>query len=53
LEKGVSEAILVANMESISYGVADAYMRVGIVKDHGYYRSRDAKLCQKFTAKLG
>ena len=36
LEKGVAEAILVANMESISYGVADAYMRVGIVKEHGY-----------------
>lgn len=36
LEKGVAEAILVANMESISYGVADAYMRVSIVKEHGY-----------------
>ena len=36
LEKGVAEAILVANMESISYGIADAYMRVGIVKEHGY-----------------
>lgn len=36
LEKGVAEAILVANMESISCGVADAYMRVGIVKEHGY-----------------
>ena len=32
----VAEAILVANMESISYGIADAYMRVGIVKEHGY-----------------
>lgn len=36
LEKGVAEAILVANMEAISYGIADAYMRVGIVKEHGY-----------------
>ena len=36
LEKGTAEAILVANMESISYGFVDAYMRVGILKEHGF-----------------
>ncbi len=36
LDTGIAEAILVANMESISYGIADAYMRVGMVKEHGY-----------------
>ena len=36
LEKGIADAILVANMESISYGIADAYMRVGIIVEHGY-----------------
>lgn len=36
MEQGKAEALLVANMYSISTGIADAYFRVGIVKEHGF-----------------
>lgn len=36
MEQGKAEALLVANMYAISTGIADAYFRVGMVKERGF-----------------
>lgn len=35
MEQGKAEALLIANMDSISFGIADAYYRIGIIKEKG------------------
>lgn len=36
MEKGRADAIIVANMETISYGEADAYHKVGMIREKGF-----------------
>ena len=36
MEQGKAEALLIANMASISSGIADAYHRIGIIKERGF-----------------
>ena len=52
MEQGMAEALLVANMYAISTGIADAYSRVGMVKERGFRvftvdeGELEMKLCQ-------
>ena len=36
MEQGKAEALLIVNMASISFGIADAYHKIGIIKEKGF-----------------
>lgn len=36
IEQGKAEALLIANMASISFGIANAYHKIGIIKEKGF-----------------
>lgn len=36
MKAGKAEAIVAVNMDAISSGIADAYYKVGLVKEHGF-----------------
>lgn len=36
MRQGKAEAVVCVNMDTISYGIADAYYRVGLIKEAGF-----------------
>ena len=36
MKQGKAEAVVCVNIDTISYGIADAYYRVGLIKEAGF-----------------